>query len=275
MRADPRIDAYIARAAPFAQPILRHLRQLVHAGCPEVEETLKWSSPFVVLRGKILCYMPAFKAHIRFGFWHPGMRKLIAKEGRQIGGSMSQLGRITTLADLPDDQTLLRYIRAAAKLQDSAQPDRTKRPSKPKAPLRVPADLAAVLRQNKKGRGHLQGFQLQPPQGVHRVDHRGEAPGSSRQAPRNHAGMAGPRQAEELEVRELLSRPMYRTIVRLRRTAPKAIAQDAGLLFRPRAANRRAIGNNTIPRLSRAQAGADGAFAAAPRNCVAPTATRS
>ena len=45
VRMDPRIDAYIAKAAPFAQPILKHLRKIVHAGCPEVEETKKWSLP--------------------------------------------------------------------------------------------------------------------------------------------------------------------------------------------------------------------------------------
>ena len=39
-KKDPRIDAYIAKSAGFAQPILKHLRELVHRGCPEVEETL-------------------------------------------------------------------------------------------------------------------------------------------------------------------------------------------------------------------------------------------
>ena len=41
---DPGIDAYIASAAPFAQKILKHLRKLVHCGCSEVEETIKWSN---------------------------------------------------------------------------------------------------------------------------------------------------------------------------------------------------------------------------------------
>ncbi len=42
---DPRIDAYIARAPEFARPILRHLRGVVRAACPKVEETLKWGMP--------------------------------------------------------------------------------------------------------------------------------------------------------------------------------------------------------------------------------------
>ena len=152
MRTDPRIDVYIAKAAPFAQPILRHLRKLIHAGCPEVGETLKWSSPFFVYRGKVLCFMPAFKAHLRFGFWNPEMRKLIAKEAGGLRGP------ITSLADLPDDQTLLRYVRTAAELQAAGKPARAKRPAKPRAPLRVPADLAAALRKNKKAAATFKDF---------------------------------------------------------------------------------------------------------------------
>ena len=40
MSTDPRVDAYIAKSAPFARPILRRIRELVHEGCPDVEETL-------------------------------------------------------------------------------------------------------------------------------------------------------------------------------------------------------------------------------------------
>jgi hypothetical protein len=38
---DKRVDAYIAKAAEFAQPILRGLREIAHKGCPDVEETMK------------------------------------------------------------------------------------------------------------------------------------------------------------------------------------------------------------------------------------------
>ncbi len=43
---DPRVDAYIARSAAFAQPVLLHLRATVHAACPGVQETIKWGMPF-------------------------------------------------------------------------------------------------------------------------------------------------------------------------------------------------------------------------------------
>ena len=42
---DPRIDAYIAKSADFARPILSHLREVVHSACPDVEESMKWSHP--------------------------------------------------------------------------------------------------------------------------------------------------------------------------------------------------------------------------------------
>ena len=65
---DPRIDAYIAKAAPFARPLLRHVRKLVHQGCPEVEETMKWSMPHFEYHG-IMLGMAAFKEHCSIGFW--------------------------------------------------------------------------------------------------------------------------------------------------------------------------------------------------------------
>ena len=68
MPRDPRIDPYIAKAAPFAQPILTRLREAVHKGCPDVEETMKWSAPAFDYKG-VFCSMAAFKRHVTFGFW--------------------------------------------------------------------------------------------------------------------------------------------------------------------------------------------------------------
>jgi len=108
---DPRIDAYIASAAPFAQPVLRTLRAAVHEACPEVVETIKWRMPFFLLDGHILAYMSAFKAHCGFGFWR-GRRVDNAPEARS--GAMGQFGRIASLADLPPAARLVELVRAAA-----------------------------------------------------------------------------------------------------------------------------------------------------------------
>ena len=147
-KKDPRIDVYIAEAAPFAQPILKYLRKIVHAACPEAGETIKWGMPAFIYRGKILAGMAAFKAHAAFGFWHRGMEKLMAKAIGKTYDAMGLLGRIMGPADLPSDKVLLHYIKTAQKLHDSGMPARVK--SKPKPALPVPADLAAALKKSKK-----------------------------------------------------------------------------------------------------------------------------
>lgn len=149
---DSRVDAYIERAAPFAQPILAHLRELMHKACPRVTEAIKWSMPFFLQQGIILANMAAFKQHCAFGFWGPEMKELLEKDGLDSSDAMGTLGRITSLRDLPSDKALLAYMRHAADLVGSGQ--RTKsleRPQKPaeKKPVSVPPALAAALKKNK------------------------------------------------------------------------------------------------------------------------------
>jgi hypothetical protein len=45
VKKNPAVDAYIAKSADFAKPILTHIREVVHAAVPEVEEEMKWSTP--------------------------------------------------------------------------------------------------------------------------------------------------------------------------------------------------------------------------------------
>ena len=113
---DPRIDAYIAKSAPFAQPILRHLRKVVRAGCPNVEETIKWSMPHFGYKGT-MCHMAAFKQHCAFGFWNDSV--IPEKQQSVAAEAMGHFGRITALCDLPAEKVLIGYVRKAAKLNDS------------------------------------------------------------------------------------------------------------------------------------------------------------
>ena len=103
---DPRVDAYIAKAADFAKPILTHIRKLVHGACPDVVETMKWTFPHFDYKG-ILCSMAAFKQHCAFGFWKS---ELILGSTAAENEAMGHFGRITSLADLPKDKVLLGYI---------------------------------------------------------------------------------------------------------------------------------------------------------------------
>src|SRR5438045_1842475 len=143
---DPRVDAYIERAAPFARPILRHLRKVVHRGCPNVEETIKWSFPHFDYKG-MMCGMAAFKQHCSFGFWK---RELIFDTGKASGTEpMNWSRKIHSLADLPPDKELLSYIRKAAELNESGI-KAAKKPVKKKPAPKVPTDLATALKKNKK-----------------------------------------------------------------------------------------------------------------------------
>jgi len=140
MKTDPRIDAYIARQADFARPILEHLRTIVHEACPDCEETLKWSSPSFMYKGKILAGFAAFKAHATFGYWS-GSQVVDADPAQQ--SAMGQFGRLTSLDDLPSRAALAALTKKAMKLIDEGvKPIRNKH-SKP--PLAVPQDLRAAI----------------------------------------------------------------------------------------------------------------------------------
>ena len=116
---DPKIDAYIAKSQPFAQPVLSHLRELMHKGCPGVEETIKWSHPFFEYRGAIMAHMAAFKNHCSFGFWGEEIGQVLRKAGAVQEEGMGSLGKIASLKDLPSDKAMLGWIREASKFVES------------------------------------------------------------------------------------------------------------------------------------------------------------
>jgi len=144
--SDPRIDAYINKAAPFAQPILRHIRRLVHKACPDVEETLKWGFPHFDYKG-VMISTAAFKAHCTLNLWKAQLIPGIDSTGEE-DSAMGQFGRLTSVSDLPDDETLLGYFREARRLND----ENIKVPQKPKSntskELVVPEILLAALQEN-------------------------------------------------------------------------------------------------------------------------------
>lgn len=148
-KENPKFDTYISKAAPFAQPILTHLRKVVRQGCPEVEETIKWGFPHFEYKG-ILCSMAAFKQHCAFGFWKGSImsdpKNVMTQTGRT---SMGHFERITSLSDLPSDKILISYIKEAMKLND----EDIKIPlhSKPKEEkiLIVPPDFLKEIKKNK------------------------------------------------------------------------------------------------------------------------------
>jgi uncharacterized protein YdeI (YjbR/CyaY-like superfamily) len=151
MPIDPRIDAYIARQPAYAQPILAHLRALMHQAVPDAEETVKWGRPFWTHQGRMLGMMSAFKAHCVFGFWRSEMGG--PDRGESAGGDY---GRITSLADLPADDVLIGQIRAALAQLDIAPAKRVR--IEPKPALETPPDLAEALAANPAAQASFDGF---------------------------------------------------------------------------------------------------------------------
>jgi uncharacterized protein YdeI (YjbR/CyaY-like superfamily) len=153
MKTDPRIDAYIDRQAEFAKPILRHLRDAIHAACPACEETLKWSMPTFMYKNEILAGMAAFKQHATFGFWRGSL--VVGKSDEQMSG-MGQFGRLTSLDDLPPRPELEALVRKAMQLtDDGVKPPRDKHK---KEPFSVPQDLRAAIDANPAAAATFEGF---------------------------------------------------------------------------------------------------------------------
>jgi uncharacterized protein YdeI (YjbR/CyaY-like superfamily) len=148
-KRDPRIDAYIERAQPFARPILEKVRERIHALVPDIEEGMKWSIPSYLRNGKIVIGTAAFKAHAAVNFWR-GQELGLEREG----GAMGQLGKLTSIDDLPADLDTM--ILKAAELSAAPAPRRPK--AEPKPEMEMHPDFAAALDRAPKAKAALDSF---------------------------------------------------------------------------------------------------------------------
>ena len=153
MSREPRIDAYIAKAQPFARPILESVRERVHAVIPDVEEAMKWSMPAYLVAGKIVLITSSFKAHAALNFW----RGQEIGDGQPKAGAMGQFGRLTSVDDLPPDRELDALIREAAAIAKTAPAPR-KAKHAPKPPPELHPDFAAALARAPKAKAALEAF---------------------------------------------------------------------------------------------------------------------
>ena len=158
-KKDKAIDAYISRSADFAKPILDHIRQLVHATCPEVEEKMKWSFPHFDYKGEMMCSMAAFKQHAVMGFWKAALMKdasLLETARSEV--AMGHLGKISSLKDLPADKKIIAWIKEAMKLNDLGKKLPAKAKTTEKKELVVPEDFMKALKKNKKALQTFEAF---------------------------------------------------------------------------------------------------------------------
>jgi uncharacterized protein YdeI (YjbR/CyaY-like superfamily) len=146
-----KVDAYIAKAQPFAQPILKYLRETIHEAVPEVEETVKWSMPFFVYRGIILGNIAGFKEHCSFGVWKENVQPLMKEGVEARGGGMGSFGKLRTMEDVPKKRELKAVlVEAARKIEQGERTKNWERPVKQAKPeAEVPEALAAALKKNK------------------------------------------------------------------------------------------------------------------------------
>jgi uncharacterized protein YdeI (YjbR/CyaY-like superfamily) len=156
-KKDPRVDEYIAKAQPFARPILTHIRKVVHEVCPKAEETLKWKMPTFMYEDEMLVGMAAFKEHAVLGFWKAKL--ILDRNGRRLeDDAMGQFGCIRSVKDLPPKRELTGYLKKAMELNEQGIKVARAKPAANRAPARTPADLAAALRKSRKAAATWDGF---------------------------------------------------------------------------------------------------------------------
>jgi len=141
-----KVDAYIARQADFARPILQRLREQFHRACPDIEETIKWGVPYFV-KGGLVGGTAGFKRHVTLGFWKQKvMQDPHGLFGPGSGSTMSAL-KFSSLDELPPDGVICEYIREAVRLNEAGvKVPVPKRRARDK--LDTPPVLAKALRAN-------------------------------------------------------------------------------------------------------------------------------
>jgi uncharacterized protein YdeI (YjbR/CyaY-like superfamily) len=147
----PAVDAYINHAAPFARPVLEHVREMIHKSVPDVEEAMKWSMPFFMLNGIILGNMAGFKEHCSVTVWNRNVVQTRSESAEKRREGMGDFGKVRSKKDLPDDRTLKAMMKEAAEKIRSGERAKnwTRKPTKTVAETEVPEALAAALKKNK------------------------------------------------------------------------------------------------------------------------------
>ena len=152
----PDVDRYIAKAAPFAQPILERIRAAFHQAHPEVTETMKWSFPHFEHKG-VLGSMAAFKEHVTWGFWKGALMNdplgILPRVGETSMGGL----KIRKLEELPKEKDMVAYVREAIRLnEEGVKAERPKR--EPRGELEVPPELAAALKKAPAAKKTFENF---------------------------------------------------------------------------------------------------------------------
>jgi len=153
----PEVDAYIAKAPPFARPILDKLRSLFHKACPDIEEAMKWSFPHFENKG-VVGSMAAFKQHVGFGFWKGSLLQSAAELLKKMGNTSMGRLKVASLAELPSDKVLLACVREAVALNEQGIKVPVAKKTATRKELDIPDYFLAALKKNKKALATFEGF---------------------------------------------------------------------------------------------------------------------
>ena len=145
---DKRVDSYIQKSADYAQPILIHLRKLVHLGCPDTIETIKWGFPHFDYKG-MFCSMAAFKNHCAFTFWKAKLLSDSVSLGKNNAEAMGHMGQIKSLSDLPSDKNFISLVKEAVKLNNDGIKLPARQSRTTNTPLEIPTFISISLSKNK------------------------------------------------------------------------------------------------------------------------------
>ncbi|HOX27036.1 MAG TPA: YdeI/OmpD-associated family protein [Candidatus Krumholzibacteria bacterium] len=153
----PDVDTYIANAPEFARPILEKIRAAFHAGCPELEERIKWGVPSFEYKG-MLGGMSAFTQHVSFGFWKSRLMENFARDlGAEPAASLMRV-HVRSVADLPPKKVLVAFVREAKRLNDEGIKEPARAPARSPRKLVIPADLKRALASDAKARRTFESF---------------------------------------------------------------------------------------------------------------------
>lgn len=155
---DSRVDAYIAKSAEFAKPILEYIRDVVHEASPLIGETMKWGMPFFDYKGSV-CNMAAFKQHCAFGFWRSSLIKdTYGIMNPSEEAAMGSFGRLTSVDNLPSKQILIDYIQQGISLNELGVKAHPKKPATEKAELIVPEYFTELLANHTRAKEVFDAF---------------------------------------------------------------------------------------------------------------------
>ena len=115
-----KVDAYIGKSAEFAKPILNHLRAIILATCPEVEEDIKWGIPHYSYKGDHLCMMAAFSKHCSFNLYKAeSMKDQAIQDGVKAGKKFGYMDKVKDVSELPARKRLVAYLEELMALNES------------------------------------------------------------------------------------------------------------------------------------------------------------